>query len=262
MKVFDNITENVDQVDNEPEILKTIRVRYKATQGAEDLYVSVDKPHRVYARQEANVDDIVFWHSTSKWVGGYEADCPIREGIAFCVVDRDDKVLFEEVMRNDTWNGGTSAVKKGPFYNEVLKALADEFEKEHGLVPYEVWRDALVADKEKHGYSGYRDNWMYWETERLEKKVLGETKILGEKCFYVEEHMKHKIYGREWMEYLLMDKDKELTLALCGYELDNVRSLVVGKKETLNAQIRAADGEKCSSANDKCKEKEFEHSLS
>lgn len=259
--MLDKTEKDIEKVDKEPEIVKTIKVRYKATQGAEDLYVSVDKPHRVYARQEANVDDIVFWHSTNKWVGGYEADCPIREGIAFCVVDRDDKVLFEEVMRNDTWNGGTSAAKKGPFYNEALKALADEFEQGNGLASYEEWRDALVADKEKHGYAGYRDNWMYWETECLKKKVLGETNVLGDKCFYVEEHMKHKISGREWMECLLMDKNKEFTLALCGYKLDNVRSLLAGEKESLNTQIKVANGEKNSGANGKNKEKEFEHGL-
>lgn len=219
---------------------KCIKVRFLATQGAEDLFVTVDKPRRVYARQLSNVGDIVYWCSTTKWKGGYEADCPIGPGVAFSVVDKDDRVIFEEIMEYDAWNSGTRAIKKGPFYSEALKTLSAEFEKEHDLKPYKAWRDVMVADKDKYGYSGYRDNWMYCEAESVDKRILDEANVFGQKCFYIEEHMRHKISGREWMEYSLVDEKEETVLALCGYEVDNVQPLMIYKKESLSDKIADA----------------------
>lgn len=201
---------------------KVINVHYMSTQSAEDLFVSVDNPRRVYVRQPANVDNLVFWHTSSKWQGGYEADCPIRADITMRVVDKVNKVLFEETLKPDDWNGGTSAEKKGPFSYEAIKALAAAFEKTHGLKPYEAWRDFVLQDKEVFNNTDYNDNWMYWHVEKLEQKILDKAEVLGQKCCFVAEKMRHKISGREWTSYELMDEKRECTLALCGYEFQNV----------------------------------------
>lgn len=226
---------------------KIINVRFLGSQDAEDLYVSVDSPRKVYVRHPANVDGVVFWLTSNKWQGGYEASAPIRADITMRVVDKKDKVLFEETLKPDFTNGDTSAEKKGPFSYEAIKELAANFEKEHGLKPHEAWRDFVLQDKEAFNNKDYNDNWLYWHVESLGKKVLGDAEVLGQKFYFVEEKMKHKISGKEWTSYDLMDEKKEITIALCGYEFDNVLTAERGnanKAEALVDKIAAAERSK------------------
>lgn len=97
---------------------KTLKVKFKSRQDSEDLYYCPENK-RVYVRQPANVPSIVFWYSSSKWSGGYEASCPIREGITFSVDI--DGVEYQETLEEDTWNSGTSAKKVIPFSWEKKK---------------------------------------------------------------------------------------------------------------------------------------------
>ena len=223
---------------------KTINVRFFASQNAEDLYASVDSPKKVYVRQPANTEGLVFWLTFDKWQGGYEASAPIRADITMRVVDKKDAVLFEETLKSDYTNGDTIAEKKGPFSYEAIKELAADFEKAHGLKSYTDWRAFVLRDKDAFNNTDYNDNWLYWHVETLEQKILGKAEFLGQKCCFVEEKMKHKISGKEWTSYELMDDKKEITLALCGYEFDD--SLIinrdgVNKGESLGSKIAMAE---------------------
>ena len=108
---------------------RVIEVKFKCQQDAEDLFYSPET-HKVYARQRSNATGVVFWCTTSKWSRGYEASCRIREGITMRVLDYKDRVCFEETLVHDDWNGGTSAEKKGPFSDEILKAISEEVAKD------------------------------------------------------------------------------------------------------------------------------------
>ena len=108
---------------------KEIKVRYYSEQGAEELYKNIEN-NRVYVRQPANVPEIVFWLTSNKWQGGYEADCPIKAGITMIVVDKNENELYRETLVEDNWNSGSSASKKAPFLYEAEKEYAIEYAKE------------------------------------------------------------------------------------------------------------------------------------
>lgn len=89
-------------------------------QSGEDLYFCKAN-NRVYSRQPSNGEGkIVFWYSTVKWDGGYEANCPIKEGMTF-VISIGGKEYRETLVRDD-WNSGTSALKVAPFSWELEHA--------------------------------------------------------------------------------------------------------------------------------------------
>ena len=52
---------------------------------------------KVYIRQECD-DNYVRWFTSSKWIGGYEADCPLREGLELRIVGKDKSPLFLETL--------------------------------------------------------------------------------------------------------------------------------------------------------------------
>jgi hypothetical protein len=97
-----------------------LKLKFKGEQrgNGEDLYYSPET-RKVYVRQCANVDTIVFWCSTSKWSGGYEASCPLKEGLVI-IADYNGTEFMETLVRDD-WNGGTSALKQFPFSWEGVK---------------------------------------------------------------------------------------------------------------------------------------------
>lgn len=201
-----------------PETGRILTVTFKTTQDAEDLFYCKETK-KVYARQPANVDDIVFWLTTCKWTGGYEADCPIREGITMRVVDKFGEVLFEEKLEKDTWNGGTSAKKVGEFRRESVNRICSTYAAEHGLTSYEEWKKRLTEDVEKHQYKDYVDNWLYWERFELGRAVVADACILGETYKIVRFKCRHRISGKTWEETELYDAKQEICEGICGYKL-------------------------------------------
>ena len=195
---------------------RTIEVKFKCKQGAEDLFYSPETK-RVYARQPANVDDIVFWYTTCKWSQGYEADCPIRAGITMRVLDYKGKVCFRETLEPDTWNGGTSAKKKGRFYDETLKKLARSVERQNHLKSYEDWSKWLCSFQEQFGNKDYRDNWLHWNVLTVSDEKIAEYELLDGPAYLYKQTRKHEICGKEWVEYEIRDKDDDV-LAICGYK--------------------------------------------
>lgn len=191
-------------------------VVFRGRQGAEDLYWCREKK-KMYVRQPANVDSIVFWLTSSKWQGGYEADCPIKEGMVMRVVDKSGKVLYEEKLEKDEWNSGTSAKKVGDFSYEAIKKIAESFAE--GRSSHREWRDLLLREKEKAGNADYDENWLYYYYDCVKETVLGTEYYLGQKVFKVKRDCKHSICGVEWSEYAVLTEDKLDCLAIAGYDL-------------------------------------------
>ena len=105
---------------------KTITVRFMAQQGCEDLY-KCEVTGKVYARQPARSKKYVYWYTTSKWAGGYEASASVRSGITFRVVDGSGNTLFEELMIPSTSDTGSCAITHGDFLSEMLKDEARKY---------------------------------------------------------------------------------------------------------------------------------------
>lgn len=201
-----------------PETDRILTVTFKATQGAEDLFYCKETK-RVYARQPANVDDIVFWLTTCKWTGGYEANCPIREGITMRVVDKFGEVLFEEKLEKDTWNGGTSAIKTGEFMYEAIKRICNTYAQEHSLISHEQWASWLLENNEKYRPSWHRDNWLYCERQEIASIAVASVTAIGVPCKIFRSRRKHNISGKTWEETNLYDEKREICLGICGYKL-------------------------------------------
>ena len=149
------------------EPVREITVRFMCVQNSvEELYRGGNR--KVYVRQPANINGSwykgeqngkSFWLSSSKWQGGYEADCPLRDGLTVNVQDKYGQIVFSETLRADDSCGGTSAEQKAPFAWEIKKHLAEQFAKEYELSDYDAWKKLLVFERARHGYKNYIDTW-------------------------------------------------------------------------------------------------------
>lgn len=198
-------------------MMKEIKVKYYGRQGAEELYRNIENK-RIYVRQPANVPEIVFWLTSCKWQGGYEADCPIREGITIVVVDgKEENELFRETLVKDNWNSGTSAKKEAPFLYEATKELAREYAEQNLLAPHKKWREWLIPFKEQFGNEDYDDNWMYWDISTLKSKTIDTRSVLGKEYRIVRDDCKHNICDKEWSRFYLIEKGSDTIEEICGY---------------------------------------------
>ena len=199
---------------------RTLTVKYKFSQGAEDLYWCLDTK-KMYVRAPANVDDIVFWLTSVKWVGGYEADCPIKEGTNMKVVDKNGEVIFSETLEKDDWNGGTSAKKKGDFADEAIRKIAcevgEKMSRKKDIHTSRDWREWLLEDKSKFDYKDYDDNWLYFIPEVIKTKRIGKKTYLGKEVYIEEYKIKHTISGKKWTEYLVLSEDRTTVYRSAGY---------------------------------------------
>lgn len=164
------------------------------------------------------MNDIVFWFTTCEWTEGYEADCPIRAGITMRVVDNSGEVLFEEKLKKDTRNGGTSAKKVGEFSRESINRICSTYAAEHALASYEEWKEWLSEDIEKYRYKGYVENWIFWGQIELERTTVANVCILGEPYKVVCFKYKHRISGKIWEKTELRGNEERICVGLCGYK--------------------------------------------
>lgn len=197
-----------------------LTVRFYDRQGCEELYKNVDN-NRVYVRQPANVDDIVFWYTSSKWREGYEADCHIKEGTIIRVVDKNGKEIFSEALETDNWNGGTSAKKNHLFLDEELKEIVKIIEAGGDLSPHHEWRAWLLEQKKEHGYKGYDDNWLYSESWGQSEKILHKFERFDVTFEIVMQTRFHTICGKTWSCIFIYNKKDKYCEQICGYYLDS-----------------------------------------
>lgn len=184
----------------------------------EDLY-HCNKTGRIFIRQECD-DSHVRWLTASKWTGGYEADCHLKDGLLLRVVKEDGSLLFEERMAQASGVTGTWAQKKGPFSWETIAALAGKYKKQLELRSYEDWKEWLMADAKTVGFTGYRENWLFAMSERAKPKKIAQLDYLGKTAYFIVQEEKHRICGKKWFSYEIQSADLCTCLAICGYKFE------------------------------------------
>lgn len=204
-----------------------IFVRFMCVQNSvEELYRGAHG--KVYVRQPANINGSwykgeqkgkSFWLSSCKWQGGYEADCPLKDGLIVNVQDKYGQTIFRETLHADNSCGGTSAEQSAPFAWEIKKHIAEQFAKEYELSDYDTWKTMLCWERARHEYKGYVDNWLYCEVDTLKKKTVKRVTEYGMTFRIIEELRKHRISGTVWTEYYLVADTDEVCEEICGYDL-------------------------------------------
>lgn len=122
----------------------------------EDLY-RCKETGKVYIRQECD-EEYVRWFTSEKWRGGYEASCPMREGLELRIVGKDGSPLFRESIVKAPGYSDTVAEKIAPFSWEIIRALAAEQAQKLGLRSYDEWKDWLLKSAEEIGFDGEKDS--------------------------------------------------------------------------------------------------------
>lgn len=196
--------------------LRTVTFMADQRGNCEDLY-RCKETGQIYIRQESGDEDHVRWLTASKWTGGYEADCPMKEGLILRVTDKAGKVLFEEELIKEGGVTGTWAVKRGPFSWEAVCALAEKMAKQHGLRTYEEWTAWLLADKPEDS-KVYRDNWLFAMSDRQPVKKLVQLDCLGVTVFATSQEEKHTSCGKIWTRFEIQNVTLDTCLAICGFK--------------------------------------------
>lgn len=194
--------------------------------GSEELYRGENG--KVYIRQPSNINENwykgkkggrTYWLTSSKWTGGYEADCPLKDGLVVNVKDKYGNIIFRETLRADDCCCRTSAEQNAPFAWEIKKHIASQFAEEYGLSDWNSWKALLCSEKARHDYKGYDDTWLYCEAKSLKKKTMKCVTEFGMTFRIIEEHRKHLISGTRWTEYYLIANTDEIVEEICGYIL-------------------------------------------
>lgn len=193
-------------------------VRFMQSVNGEDLYRCKENK-KVYIRQQCN-EKYVRWLTSSKWTGGYEADCPMKEGIKIRVVDNYDNVLFEETLITVDGIWETCAEKKGPFHYDAIRSMAKRFFEEYDLIEYNEWKEWLGADAEAYNYKSYSENWLFCEAEHENREIIVRSVVLGERVAICSQKMKHTICGKEWTEYCIWNPQTVSNEALIGFKFE------------------------------------------
>jgi len=186
-----------------------VKVKYHHEDSGNCLttFISVgEEKHRYFNRFDSGG-----WYTTHPSRGYWESDCLVRDGVEFVVVDKNGNTLFTE------HNGS-------PVKYQTIRDRAKQFAKEWGeklhLQSYDEWKRWLSADMEKHGYSGYVDNWLYAETSVMGTEVVGSYEHLGLDFHIVVEKLNHIISGKKWQYVYIYNATNGNTEALCGYIFD------------------------------------------
>ena len=185
----------------------------------EDLYRDKET-QRVYIRQECD-DSHVRWLTAIRWTGGYEADCHMKSGLVIRVTDKTGNVLFEERVTEQEGSDGTWAAKIGPFSWEATTAVSKEYAEKYGLSTYEEWKAWLMPDAERCGFKGYSENWLFAMSERGPVKEIAKVSFLGVAAVVTAQETRHKICGKSWLCYEVMNASLDTTFSICGYEFQS-----------------------------------------
>ncbi len=183
-----------------------IRVKYLGEEsGYKQLFREVGRGQaraRLFVRYK-NAE----WYFATK---NYEADILVPENVTLQVMNREGKVLFEEK------NGNVEP--EFEFTSVMAKHKAEEIAEQYNLVSSDTWKESLCLDMKAHNYNGYTDNWLFFETSKLRGITIDRFEYLGEKFVVEKRTMKHKICGRMWVEYLIINTSRQYTEAICGYD--------------------------------------------
>lgn len=179
-----------------------IRVRFHADERGfcTTVFKSVDTA-RFYNRAEFDG----WYKATSE---NWENDYRIQDDVVFEVVDSSGNVLFTES------NGNLGAFMS---IDKKAQKVSAGYKKKLSLKPYEKWKRWLLADKSVHGYTGYDDNWLHYESKEISSETLEEYSHLGRKFRVVIYEMEHPICGKKWRSVYVIDAKNNNGEALCGF---------------------------------------------
>lgn len=201
---------------------KVIEVRFKAQQGAEDLFIGTGFPKKVYIRQPAQDKTQVVWTTASKCGNGYKADTPLKADVSVRVISgtkKDKKTLFEEVMRGTDAASPVFAEKKELFSCELLAQAAKDYVKQLSLQTYERWSQWLLRETRRHNYTGYQDNWLHFGTNCTHTEVFEKLDVMGVYYNVEESTWNHMVCSNTWKVVQIKDPNGNV-VELCGYDFD------------------------------------------
>lgn len=197
------------------ENVRTVVLMGEQRGSGEDLF-RCKETGKVYIRQECD-NEYVRWLTSSKWSGGYEADCPMKEGLEIRISDKAGNVLFVEKIVKEEGYDWTVAKKEAPFsWNAILQA-ATEIEKKFELKSHDEWKDWILADREAFGHSGYWENWAFGEVDYGPVEKIESLHLLGQKVLVTKQKAKHRISKKEWTDIEIRTVDLTTVLEICGY---------------------------------------------
>ena len=181
----------------------------------EDLY-RCKETGKVYIRQECD-EEYVRWFTSEKWRGGYEASCPMREGLELRIVGKDGWPLFRESIVKAPGYSDTVAEKIAPFGWEIIRALAAEQAQKLGLRSYDEWKDWLLKSAEEIGFDGEKDTWLYAKVERGPVEKITKLSYLGKTVWLTAQNETHTVCGKRWTSYEICSADLMTVEELCGF---------------------------------------------
>lgn len=199
----------------------TRTVHFMEVQDAEDLY-RCHENGKVYVRQQCDTSH-VRWLTSSKWRGGYEASGPLKAGITMRVVDGTGAVLFEERLGVEEGYDYTVAPKASGFSWEEIRKIGDSICSSEGLRSYNDWKIWLMRAAKEHKYTGYTENWLWWEVEYEKCRTLARSEYLGRTVYVTIQKATHKISGQTWEVVEVKDQSKLDTLHICGYIFEEAK---------------------------------------
>lgn len=185
----------------------------------EDLF-RCKETGKVYIRQECD-NEYVRWLTSSKRYGGYEADCPMKEGLEIRISDKAGNTLFTEKIVKAEGYDWTVAKKEAQFSWEAISSIAFEVAREYGLRSYDEWEEWLMEDAKEAGFAGERDTWLYANVEYGKTEKIAKFAALGKTVYAVKEGAAHSVCGKRWTRYEIQSGDMMETLDLCGFTFEH-----------------------------------------
>ena len=165
----------------------------------EDLY-RCKETGKVYIRQECD-EEYVRWLTSNKWIGGYEASCPMREGLELHIVGKDGSPLFRESIVKAPGYSDTVAEKIAPFSWEAIGAMAGEQAMKLRLRDYYGWKEWLLKSADEVGFTGENDTWLYAKVERGPVEKVAKLSFLGKTVWLACQTERHTDCGKRWISY-------------------------------------------------------------
>lgn len=198
--------------------VRTVKFYGNQRGNGEDLFRCKENG-RMYIRQECD-EHKVRWLSSCKWQGGYEADCPLREGLTFELIDQQGSVVGSETLTVCNGYMDTVADKVLPFSWEALGNISKEVATQNNLIDYEDWSDWLMKESSRFNFKGYKDNWLY-DAETIDNVKMEKLSYLGTGTTVriVKMKMKHRICNKMWWRYEIRSSNLLEVEDLCGFEL-------------------------------------------
>jgi len=78
-----------------------------------------------------------------------------------------------------------------------------------------------MPDAERCGFKGYSENWLFAMSERGPVKEIAKVSFLGVAAVVTAQETRHKICGKSWLCYEVMNASLDTTFSICGYEFQS-----------------------------------------